>query len=154
MTVCCPQVWRPQANWTWRLTPFTSPPNHQKSIHELITSSLNNCYKNFHYLSKVWTHDFKSINPSAALFAWQGNKDILYHFTPNSWEGHFLGRLIRSLGVPKGRGVWNSQGRRKDKLFFPLHSLGLYNKNVSFLRTVSGLNLLANPVILKCKLWE
>ena len=33
------------------------------------------------------------------------------------WESHFLGRLIRSLGVPKERGVWNSQGGRKDKLF-------------------------------------
>ena len=66
------------------------------------------------------------------------------------WESHFLGRLIRSLGVPKERGVWNSQGGRKDKLFFPsLHSLGLYNNNVSCLRTVSGLNLLANSVILK-----
>ena len=67
---------------------------------------------------------------------------------------HFLGRLIRSLGVPKERGVWNSQGGRKDKLFFPLHSLGLYNKNVSCLRTVSRKNLPANPVILNCKLWE
>ena len=70
------------------------------------------------------------------------------------WESHFLGRLVRSLGVPKERGVWNSQGGRKDKLFFPLHSLGLYNNNASFLRTVSGKNLLANPVILKCKLCE
>ena len=43
----------------------------------------------------------------------------------------------------------------KTNLFFSsLHSLGLYNNNVSCLRTVSGLNLLANPVILKCKLWE
>ena len=58
------------------------------------------------------------------------------------------------------REVWNSQGGRKDKLFFsPLLSLvkslqGLYNNNVSCLRTVSGLNLLANLVIIKCKLWE
>ena len=71
------------------------------------------------------------------------------------WESHFLGRLIRSLGVPKEQGVWNSQEGRKDKPFFPsLHSLGLYNNNVSCLRTVSGLNPLANSVILKCKLWE
>ena len=35
------------------------------------------------------------------------------------WKSHFLGRLTRSLGVPKERGVWNSQGGRKDKLFFP-----------------------------------
>ena len=32
-------------------------------------------------------------------------------------ESYFLGRLIRSPGVPKERGVWNSQGGRKDKLF-------------------------------------
>ena len=37
------------------------------------------------------------------------------------WESHFLGRLIRSLGVPKGRGVWNSQGERKDKLFLSFY---------------------------------
>ena len=71
------------------------------------------------------------------------------------WENHFLGRLIRRLGVPKERGVWNSQGGRKDKLFFlSLHSLRLSNNNVSCLRTVSGLTLLANSVILKCKLWK
>ena len=32
------------------------------------------------------------------------------------WESHFLGRLIRSLGVPKEKGVWNSQGERKDRV--------------------------------------
>ena len=37
------------------------------------------------------------------------------------WESQFLGRLIGSLGVPKGRGVWNSQGGKKDKHFFFLH---------------------------------
>ena len=57
---------------------------------------------------------------------------------------------------PQGRGVWNSIGGRQDILFtfFPPHFLGLYNKDVPCLRTVSGLNLLANSVILKCKLWE
>ena len=44
--------------------------------------------------------------------------------------------------------------RKKGQIFFLLHSLGLYNNNVSCLRTVSGLKLLANPVILKCILWE
>ena len=43
---------------------------------------------------------------------------------------------------------------KKGQISFPLHSLGLYFKNVPYLRTVSGLNLLANPVTLKCKLWE
>ena len=36
-----------------------------------------------------------------------------------SWESQFLGRLMRSPGVPKERRVWNSQGRGKDKLFPP-----------------------------------
>ena len=62
------------------------------------------------------------------------------------------------------KGVWGSQGgdkglecsrRKKGQTFFvPLHSLGLYNNNVSCLKTVSGKNLLANPIILRCKLWE
>ena len=63
------------------------------------------------------------------------------------WESQFLGRLIRTLQVPKEIGVWNSQEGRKDKFFFPLHSLGLYNNNVSCLRIVSEKKLLANPVI-------
>ena len=34
-------------------------------------------------------------------------------------ESQFLGRLIRSLGVPKEeRGVWGSQGGEKKKIFF------------------------------------
>ena len=60
--------------------------------------------------------------------------DLSYH-----WQSQLLGRLIRSLGVTKERGVWNSQGGGKDKLFFfILHSLGLCNNNVSCLRTASG----------------
>ena len=59
----------------------------------------------------------------------------------------------------KSRGPQGEKGlefsrRKKGETFFPLHSLRLYNNNVSCLRTVSGLNLLANSVILKCKLWE
>ena len=34
------------------------------------------------------------------------------------WESQFLGRLIRSPGVPKERRVWGSQGAGKDKSFF------------------------------------
>ena len=42
-------------------------------------------------------------------------------------ESHFLGRLIRSLGVPKEREVWDIQGGRKDKFFyfFPPTFLGI-----------------------------
>ena len=62
----------------------------------------------------------------------------------SQWESPFLGRLI-SLGIPKERGVSNSQGGGKDQLFFSLHSLGLCNNDVYCLRTASGKNLLANP---------
>ena len=55
----------------------------------------------------------------------------------------FPRQVDKESRVPKERGVWNSQGGRKDKLFFlSPHSLGLHNNNVSCLRTVSGLNLL------------
>ena len=57
----------------------------------------------------------------------------------------------------KSRGPQEERGleflrRKKGQAFFPFlyNSLGLYNNNVSCLRTVSGLNLLANSVILKC----
>ena len=55
-------------------------------------------------------------------------------------------QVDKKSGGSSRRGVWNSQGGSKDKLFSPLHSLGLYNNNVSCLRTVSGKNLLANPI--------
>ena len=51
----------------------------------------------------------------------------------------------------KGSGILKEEERTN---FFPLHSSGLCNNNLSCLRTVSGLNLPANPIILKCTLWE
>ena len=59
----------------------------------------------------------------------------------------------KSRGPQGERGLEFSR-RKKGQTFSPLRSLGLCNNNVSCLRTVSGKNLLANPVILKCKLWE
>ena len=59
----------------------------------------------------------------------------------------------KSRGPPEERGLEFSR-RKKGQTFFPLHSIGLYNNNVSCLRTVSGLNLLANSVILESILWE
>ena len=55
---------------------------------------------------------------------------------------------------PQGEGSGILKKKERTNFFSPLHSLGLYKNNVSCLRTVSGKNLLANPVILKCKLWE
>ena len=55
---------------------------------------------------------------------------------------------------PQGERGLDFSRRKKGQTFSPLHSLGLYNNNVSCLRTVSGKYLLANPIILKYKLWE
>ena len=62
----------------------------------------------------------------------------------------------KSRGPQGERGLGYSRRKRGQTflLFFPLHSLGLYNNNVSCLRTVFELNPLANSVILKHKLWE
>ena len=35
-----------------------------------------------------------------------------------NWKSQFLGRMIRRPGIPKEIGIWNSQGRGKDKHFF------------------------------------
>ena len=61
-------------------------------------------------------------------------------------------RVDKKSGGPQGARDLEFSRRRKGQTCFPLHSLGLYNNNVSCLRTVSGKNLLASPVILKCKL--
>jgi len=55
---------------------------------------------------------------------------------------------------PQGERDLEFSRRKKGQTFFLLHPLGLYNNNVSCLRTVSGLNLLVNSVTLKCRLWE
>ena len=60
-------------------------------------------------------------------------------------ESHFLSRLIRSLGVPRREGSGILKEEERTNFFFLLY-LGLYNNNVLCLRTVSGLNLLANSV--------
>ena len=49
---------------------------------------------------------------------------------------------------PQGERDLEFSRRKKGQTFFPLHSLGLYSNNVLCLRTVSGLNLLANSIIL------
>ena len=63
-------------------------------------------------------------------------------------------QIDKKSGAPRGKGSEILKEEERTNFFSPLHSLGLYNNNVSCLRTVSGVNLLANPVILKCKLWE
>ena len=57
----------------------------------------------------------------------------------------------KSRGPQGERGLGYSKRKKGQTFFtfFPLHSLGLYNNNVSCLRTIFGLNPLANSVILK-----
>ena len=69
--------------------------------------------------------------------------------------------MIYLFKVMKGKNLqliilWGLEFSRRQKglTFFPSTFLRIYNNNVSCLRTVSGKNLLASPVILKCKLWE
>ena len=85
---------------------------------------------------------------------WKNWLKMQHSKNEDHWESHFLGRLIISLGVPRREGSGILKEEERTNFFVPLHSLGLYNNNVSCLRTVSGKNLLANPVILKCKFWE
>ena len=76
----------------------------------------------------------------------------------NKEVGESIPRQVdKRSGGPQGeRGLQFSRKRKGQTSppHPPLHALGLYNNNVSCLRTVSGKNLLANPVILKSKLWE
>ena len=66
----------------------------------------------------------------------------------------FLRQVDKKSRGPQGERGLEFSRRKKGQTFFLLHSLGLYDNKVSCLRTVSGLNLLANSVILKSKLWE
>ena len=66
----------------------------------------------------------------------------------------FPRQVNKKSRVPQGERGLEFSRKKKGETFFPLHSLRLYNNNVSCLRTVSGLNLLANSVILKCKVRE
>ena len=67
-------------------------------------------------------------------------------------------QVDRESRGPQGeRGLEFSRRKKGQAFFLSPHSLGLYNNNVSCLRTVSGLrtasglDLLANSVILKCQ---
>ena len=88
-----------------------------------------------------------------------GNKIVLKE--KGGMRDSFPRQVDKESRGPQGERGLEFSRRKKGQTFFPsLHSLGLYNHNVSCLRTVSGLrtvfglNLLANSVILKCKLWE
>ena len=65
-----------------------------------------------------------------------------------------LRHIDKKSSGPQGERGLEFSRRKKGQNFVPVHSLGLHNNNVSFLKTVSGKKLLANPVILRCKLWE
>ena len=89
---------------------------------------------------------------------------VSFHSNPKERKFQRMFNLLRE-SFPrqvdkKSRGPQGEKGlefsrKKKGQTFFPsLHFLGLYNNNVFCLRTVSGLNLLANSVKLKCEIWE
>ena len=75
-------------------------------------------------------------------------------FSSCYWES--ISRQVdkKSWGPQGERGLEFSRRRKGQTFFPPLHSVGLYNNHVFCLRTTFGKNHLANPVILKYKLWE
>ena len=92
---------------------------------------------------------------TAALFTianiW---KNLNVHQWMNGLRELFSRQVDRKSKGPQGERGLEYSRRKKGQTFysFPLHSLGLYNNNVSCLRTVFELNPLANSVILKHKL--
>ena len=99
------------------------------------------------------------IPPSIRVFS---NESTLHTRWPKYWSfslrispsnEHLVRESFPRQVDKKSRGPQGERGlefsrKKKGQSFFPLHSLGLYNNNVSCLRTVSGLNLLFKPVIL------
>ena len=70
---CCrqtldPRPFGPEGCWCW--LPITSPPAHQKNVHQLITPSLNPYYKMPPgQYTKCWGH-----KPTVYPFVWSSNK--------------------------------------------------------------------------------
>ena len=95
---------------------------------------------------------FFLLENSRPLSPW-GPLDFL-SILPMVLRESFPRQIDKKSRRPQGeRGLEFSRRKKGQTFFFLLHSLGLCNNNVSCVRTVSGKNLLANPVILKCKLW-
>ena len=117
------------------------------------------------------TNSWSSLTPTSMSW-WR-------HPTISSWESQFLGGLIRSSGSPRRRkgsgapkveiGALEFSRRRKGQTFCPLHSLVLVNYTTQFklctrdytttMYLAAGQfllpeNLLTNPDILECILWE
>ena len=111
-----------------------------------------------------------------SLFEWKEKGSVVFT------ESQFLGRLIRSLGSPRkreGSGVLKEEKKtnfffyipesHKSSFFFKPWSWWLHNKTTQLKPCTKDYitamypawgqfllheNLLTNPVILKCKLWE
>ena len=68
----------------------------------------------------------------------------------------FPGRLIRSLGVPEERGVWNSQRGGKDKLFKFFFSTFLSLSHIKrlFIFFPLSLELIITQQTTQFKLWD
>ena len=106
--------------WCWRIllrVPLTARRSNQSILKEISPV----CSLEGLMLKPIlWPHDMKSWfiwkDPDAGKdWGWEEKGMTEDDMVGWYWESQFLGRLIGSLGV------WNSQGGRKDKLFFFLH---------------------------------
>ena len=141
--------WAPLSNWAHNVYRGHSTTARGSYIHSLkIFIYLFGCLSLLWHAGSfcgVWTLNcsvwnlvpWPGLNSCLILATWPQGKPLYvgnhkYHLGPCcsdsdslglgwDWESWFLGRLIRSLGVPKERGVWNSQGGGKDKHYIFLY---------------------------------
>ena len=68
-----------------------------------------------------WETDGETVETVSDFIFGGSKREFEWTLGVGDGQSHFLGRLIRSLGVPKERRVWNSQGGKKDKHFFSFY---------------------------------
>ena len=85
--------------------------------HPYMTTGKTIALTRWTFVSKLMSLLLNMLSTFVIPFLPRSKLCLLILWLQSPWESHFLGRLIRSLGVPKERGVWNSQRGRKDKLF-------------------------------------
>jgi hypothetical protein len=96
----------------------------------------------------AWNAGDPRFDPWVGKILWRRKWQPTPVFLPGKSHG---GRSLVGYS-PRGRKASDTTERLSDFAFTFWSLQGLYNSNVSCLRIVSGLNLLANSVTLKCKL--